>query len=238
MISSEGTMLRLLRKGTVDRPWLYRPVMFILAVAFVVTMGWWGFDESDDRFVIRVENREIPREEYRRTFQSVARFYRDMGQQEVKEETLRQIVKDNIINRELWLIAAKAFGITISVEELRASILKTPGFQRAGRFDPERYKSLLADSHLTPARYEEIQREEMMISGAQALVGGGVTLTPQEAGSARATVTDPKLTPEQRAREEEQAVERSLREKRQRVLESYLQALKAQTRIEVNEHLL
>ena len=39
-------MLKLMREASHSYPWLLKSIMGIIALAFVITMGWWGFGEQ------------------------------------------------------------------------------------------------------------------------------------------------------------------------------------------------
>jgi peptidyl-prolyl cis-trans isomerase D len=47
----------LLRHGAIENPWVYRIVMLVIAVTFVITMGWWGFSDDERTVVARVGTR-------------------------------------------------------------------------------------------------------------------------------------------------------------------------------------
>ena len=40
-------MLKLMREASHSYPWLLKSIMGVIALAFVITMGWWGFGETD-----------------------------------------------------------------------------------------------------------------------------------------------------------------------------------------------
>jgi len=39
-------MLKLIREGSHSYPWLLKSIMGVIALTFLVTMGWWGFGEQ------------------------------------------------------------------------------------------------------------------------------------------------------------------------------------------------
>ena len=39
-------MIKLMRDASHNYPWLLKSLMGIIALAFVITMGWWGFGEQ------------------------------------------------------------------------------------------------------------------------------------------------------------------------------------------------
>src|SRR5581483_5975002 len=110
----------------------------------IITMGWWGFGETQTNTVASVGDLTITRDEYQRTYQNTYRFYKENVQGDFKDETLKQFVIDGLIENKLWSLAAKEMELTVSPEELRDDILQRPEFQRNGKFDPELYRRLLA----------------------------------------------------------------------------------------------
>jgi peptidyl-prolyl cis-trans isomerase D len=49
-------MIKLMRESAHKYPWLLKSAMGILAIAFVITMGWWGFGERETDAVASVGN--------------------------------------------------------------------------------------------------------------------------------------------------------------------------------------
>ena len=39
-------MLKLMREASHSYPWLLKSIMGVIALAFVITMGWWGFRDQ------------------------------------------------------------------------------------------------------------------------------------------------------------------------------------------------
>jgi peptidyl-prolyl cis-trans isomerase D len=66
-------MLKILRKGAVENPWIYRTIMFLIAGAFVISMGWWGFSDEGDPYVAQIDQARITRAQYIRRAASVVK---------------------------------------------------------------------------------------------------------------------------------------------------------------------
>ena len=47
-------MLKLMREASHSYPWILKTIMGIIALAFVITMGWWGFGEQRGAVVASV----------------------------------------------------------------------------------------------------------------------------------------------------------------------------------------
>lgn len=233
-------MLKLLRKGAIETPWFYRTIMFVIAAAFVISMGWWGFSPSNKTYVAQIDQARISLEEYRRAYENIYRFYRNITTEELKEETLKKIVMGSLVERHLWLKAADQMGLTVSLPELSQALMSDAVFHKKGRFDPDQYRLVLANSRppVTPEQHENALREDLLIEKITSVIRDGVILTPQESEAAKAMINDPKLSPEKRTEAETMAIQKTLIQKKQRALSSYLQSVRATTQIHVEERLL
>ncbi|HXF91748.1 MAG TPA: SurA N-terminal domain-containing protein [Nitrospiraceae bacterium] len=232
-------MIKLMREAAHKYPWLLKSIMGILAIAFVITMGWWGFGESQGNVVASVGDLTITRDEYRRAYENTYRFYKDKVQGDFKEETLKQFVLEQLIENRLWLVAAKEMGLVVAPEDLREDILQRPEFQRNGAFDPDLYRRLLAANRLTPAIFEAAQTKELLGEKARMIIRDAVALTPEELAEAQALVARQTTAD---AGKNQAAAERIyqdfLFQKQQRALTAYAEALKTRVPIKVHKELL
>ena len=102
-------MLKSMREASHSYPWLLKSIMGVIALAFVITMGWWGFGEQPGAGagVASVGDLTVSREEFRRAYENTYRFYKDKVPGEFKDETIKQLVVDQLVDNRTWLIAAK-----------------------------------------------------------------------------------------------------------------------------------
>ena len=171
-------MIRLIREGS---PWVIKGVILVIAVTFVIGMGWYGYEASQPNAVASVGPYTIDKQEYLRAKQRVYRFYRDqLKQEDVKDETLQQLALDGLVTNKSWRLLADEFGLAVSPQELHDAIVNQKDFQKDGVFDPEYYQRLLAANRTKPHEYEEKRREELLIEKARLLVSEATTLTPAE----------------------------------------------------------
>ncbi|HJT21202.1 MAG TPA: SurA N-terminal domain-containing protein [Nitrospira sp.] len=232
-------MIKLMREASHNYPWLLKSIMGILAVAFIITMGWWGFGEQRGTIVASVGDLTVTHDEFKRAYENSYRFYKDKLPGEFKDETIKQFVVDQLIDNRVWLIAAKNMGLTVSDEDLREAIVRIPDFQRNGVFDPEVYQRILAANHLTPALFEAVEAKEVLSNRARMLVTDAVTLTPAELEEAQALMLrQPDPDPAKAAAAKERAIQDVLFQKQQRALMAYTQSLKASIPIKIHRELL
>jgi SurA-like N-terminal domain len=138
------------------------------------------------------------------------------------------------------LKAANDLEADVGPQEIIENLKNDRSFFRKGRFDPEQYRYVLANSRppLTPEQYESNVRDDLSVDKVKRLVSDGIILTAAETAEAKATVKDPKLTPEKRAVAEDRAVQNALGLKKQRSLAAFIESMKSATPIDINDVLL
>jgi hypothetical protein len=232
-------MLKLMREASHSYPWLLKSIMGIIALTFVITMGWWGFGEQTGTIVASIGDLTVSRDEFRRAYENTYRFYKDKVPGEFKDETIKQLVMDQLVDNRTWLIAAKNMGLTVADGDLREVIMQIPDFQKNGTFDPEVYKRLLAANHLTPATFEAIEAKEILSDKARMIIRDAVALTPTELAEAEAlTLRQTESDPGKASAAKDRAVQDVLFQKQQRALTAYTESLKTTIPIKINRELL
>ena len=238
-------MLKVIRESAIERPWFYRTLMILIASVFVVTMGWWGFEENKEDIVVRVGDDKVSRTEYLQAYQRLAERYRYLKQEgvfsaDIPEDQLKQQVIDQLIESRLWSQVAREMGVVVTVNELRDSILKIPAFQHNGNFDPALYTRVLVQNRLTPEQFEAVQRAELMREKARMLVRESVAPTADELAMAQAILASQPTPamPMQDSAQTERAFQAVLSQKQQRALMAYQEGLRARTPISVRRELM
>ena len=232
-------MIKLLREVAHDYPWFLKSIIGILAIAFIITMGWWGFGQQSGNVVASVGDFAIQQEEYRRAYDNTYRFYKDKGQTDIKEEFLKQFVLEQLIENRMWLIAAHDMGLTVSDDDLRSTITQRPEFHRDGVFDPDLYRRLLAANHLTPSLFEAMETKDLLTNKARMVIMDAVALTPAELSEAQALLTRQGETdPAKAAMAKERIFQSFLFQKQQRSLMAYTESMKTKVPIKVHKELL
>ncbi|MBI1820294.1 MAG: SurA N-terminal domain-containing protein [Nitrospirae bacterium] len=227
-------MLKVLRESAIENPWFYRIIMLMIAIAFVITMGWgFGTSKSNKKdYVAKVNGEPITTEEFQDSYRTTVAFYKSMMKDKFNEDTLKQMnLKKNVVNslieKKLWQMAAKEMGITISDEEVRSLLKNNELFQKNKVFDEATYRQVLAYNHLKPALFEESQRKELLYEKIRSTIRDSVTLSPLEEA---VNSTSPE--------EIERVTKDKLNQKREKAVQSFLVNLKAKAEIEIkNEHL-
>lgn len=229
-------MIKILRDASHHYPWLIKSIMGILALVFVVTMGWWGFDGKAGNAVADVGDLSVSHDEFKRAFEFMYRSYKEKGAGDIKEEAFKQIVIDQLIESRLWVIAARDMGLTVSDTDLRDAIIQIPDFQKNGAFDPDLYRRLLAANHWTPSAFEAMQQQDILAGKARLIVRDSVALTPWEIAEGQALT--PKPQDPTAAPAKDRALQDMLFQKQQRALAAYQEALKAKIPTKIHRELL
>jgi peptidyl-prolyl cis-trans isomerase D len=232
-------MIKLLREVAHDYPWFLKSIMGVLAIAFIITMGWWGFGQQTGNVVASVGDLAIQQDEYRRAYENTYRFYKDKGQTDIKDEFLKQFVLEQLIENRMWLLAAQEMGLSVSDDDLRNAVMQRPEFQRNGAFDPDLYRRLLAANHLTPSIFETMEAKELLTNKARLVVMDAVALTPSELAEAQTLITRQGETDSAKAAAAKERIFQSfLFQKQQRALMAYAESMKTKVPIKVHKELL
>jgi peptidyl-prolyl cis-trans isomerase D len=246
-------MLKMLRKGAIEKPFILKFVMGTLAVVFVIGMGWGlgGFVKgTPEKNVAEVNGAVISKAEYDLNYEQTYKLYRNLLQENFSEEMVKNFVIENLVEKKLWTQAAREMGLSLGLEELQNTIMQVPSFQNKGRFDPGFYRRVLSLNRLSPEAYEENLREELLIEKAKNAVRDAVVLTDSEIQEAQAssknaaqaslkdTTKNKNGTPEQQPLKEDKALADLLQQKRQRAILAYQENLKANSKINIQRNLL
>jgi peptidyl-prolyl cis-trans isomerase D len=160
----------------------HRRLLQIVLLLFIfpsfVFFGLEGYTRlrEGDNAVAKVAGQSITQQEFDRAQrEQIERFRQMFGAQfdpkmldtpEAKQNTL-----DSLITRHVMAAEAARNQLSVSDQTLQQTILAIPGLTGAdGKFDVERYKSLLAAQGMTPAMYEAQLRQDLTLQQVNAAV--------------------------------------------------------------------
>ena len=233
-------MIRLIREGSAKYPWILFGIIGLIALAFIVTMGWDGFGSSQSNTVAEVGPYKVTKQEYLRAKQRYYRFYRDqLKQEDIKDETLQQLAIDSLVTNKSWQVLADEFALVVSPKELHDAIVNQKDFQKDGVFDAEYYQRLLAANRTKPHDYEEQRRNELLIEKARLLVSEATALTPtelQEVKDLHARQSLDGAEPDMAMFE--QIKMQFVLQKKQRAMQAFQAALRARGDVTIHQELL
>ncbi len=175
-------MIQALRRNT-------KILLIIVIVAFVGTTFFvWGkgsITGSDPNAVATVNGEEVPLDRYQRLYRAYLEFYRQLLKERFSPEMaerlgISQQVLNDLIQEALILQRAKAEGVTVGDEELRAQIQAIRVFQEDGRFSRDRYLAILNRAKIDPATFEVEQRRELLRRKVEATIKEGIKVSDME----------------------------------------------------------
>ena len=169
--------------------------LWLVVFAFIgTTFLVYGFrSTSSDRAglgaVATVEGEKVPYAEYQQAYQQAYRQYQGALGDKFDEKILERVnlkrqVVEGLISRHLFLHEAKRLGIVITPDELAAEITRVPAFSDKTGFSRERYLRTLESARMSPEKFEESLREDLLLRKVEEWVKGGVNLLPDEAWEA------------------------------------------------------
>ena len=146
-------------------------IAWIVVILICIPFALWGVHEylgpDPNVAVAEVDGEEIPLFDYQRALQaartSLERRFpgqdasRLFGEPLIRGQALDGLVRERLIGR-----AAEDAGFAISDEQLADTIRAVPAFRRDGRFSAEEYSFALRRSGVTPGRFEEDTRRQLL----------------------------------------------------------------------------
>lgn len=150
-------------------------LLWLVIAAFIgsifVVWGIQGSSQSSAGYVIKVNDTEIGPDAFNRAYGNIADNLGDLlGDTESPEvrDQLRELTIQNLISEELMRQAALESGLEVSDTQLLSSIAAIPAFQNdEGAFDPQLYRQVLEANRLEPARFEQMQRQALLVDQMQ-----------------------------------------------------------------------
>ncbi len=223
-------MLKVMRKHA-----KYFYVLFFIVILSFIFWGIGTVDKTDGRGVIaEVGKHKITAEEYWRSYENVNRFYREIYKEKFDEEmekklNLKEKILDSMIQERVLLIAAKDEGISISDEELQEAVTHEQAFMRDGVFDKNVYLNRLKLMRITVQEYESAKRQELTLNKMRRLIELSVEVPDLSANLQN-------LPGDERSMD--MLREAMLSEKKEKVMESYVEGLKKSIKIKIDTTLI
>ena len=236
-------MIKLIREGSTKYPWLLKFIMLVIAVTFIIGMGWFGYETAQQPNVVAVVGSyQVELEEFRRAYNRLDAFYRNQTEQEAPDrKELKQTVMNSLVQQKLWLVAADDLNLEVHPDELRDAIMKREEFQKDGVFAPEAYHRLLELNRISPAKFEEGLTKDLRRQKVQLFVQDVATLNPVEEEEIKelAAGQTADLTDEQEIEKIHDRIRLQLLfQKKQQALEAFQQALRASAAVEIRQEFL
>jgi parvulin-like peptidyl-prolyl isomerase len=207
-------------------------VLFFIVILSFIFWGVGTVDKSASVPIAEVGKEKISSEEYWASYDRAREFYRSITKGSFTEEmeknlNLKQKVLDSLIDDLVLMAETKKAGINVSDAELEEAIVNDPSFLREGQFNKDVYLRILQLNRMTPDYFESLKRKELALNKMRKLIGESVDVMdidmPQTPGD------------EQAMNSLRQSV---LYEMRDRAVKSYIEGLKKQVKIKINQQLI
>lgn len=146
--------------------WLAKLILTLIAVPFAL----FGIDAylknaGSDAAVAKVAGSSVSVVEYRNAMQSLRNKMQSEGQKDLSlldTPQARLTVLNRLINTRLLNAEAQDSKFKISNEQLSEFVITLPEFQQNGKFSQEVYDKLLAQNQMTPSKFENMMRGELV----------------------------------------------------------------------------
>ena len=176
-------MLDFLRKR--KRSWIITFLLGLIIVVFIAFYGGGKYQDQGAPDVAEVNGDVISQREFALQYQKTLERYRELLKGSLTPEMLKSLnlksaVLEEMIKNRLVLREAQALGLATSDDELMDAIGQVREFQVAGRFNKERYLQLLRANRLTPAEFEEEQRDQLTIQRLYGVILDSTRITDAE----------------------------------------------------------
>jgi peptidyl-prolyl cis-trans isomerase D len=176
-------MLDVLRKR--KRSWIITFLLGLIIIVFIAFYGGNQFQDPATQDIAEINGEVITQREFALHYQRVLERYREMLKGALTPElekglNLKGNVLEELIQKRLVLQEARRLGLAANDEDLMTAIAQVPDFQVNGRFNKERYLQLLRANRISPAQFEEEQREQLTIQRLYSLLLDAVHVTEAE----------------------------------------------------------
>ena len=179
-------MLKTMRNSFHQLKWTLFAVIAVFILGFVFWSGSGPNQDPASQVVAKVGNERITAVEFDRQYRAQVERYRQMYQGNFSPELERALdlpknVLDGMIERMLRVEAARRMNLTVSDQELAEKIMTLSFFQEAGQFiGREKYERMLRANGISPERFEEELREDLLVQKYTDLVKASVLVPESE----------------------------------------------------------
>ena len=172
-------MLQKMRDNT--QTWVTKLIVGLICLAFAV----WGLESlvmsgsGGGQKVAKVDGVPITQQQYYSALQTLENR---MAQEHapIDPTHLRDVVMKGLIKQEVLLGYVKENHMTISDKDVDGLIMTMPAFQTGGKFDRQRFLSLVRNAGITPLAFKDSLRDDILLSQMQKGIVDSAFITPKE----------------------------------------------------------
>lgn len=179
------SMMRTLRDKKIMHVVLWSLVAaFVGSIFFVFGMKYTAGSKNDPNLVAKVGDGGVTRADFNKAYQPVLdKVYAAEPDGPTSEETqhLQEQVLNGLVDDMILENTAQKLNITVSDEELAATIRRQPYFtDKNGNFDKEKYVQVLQANQLTAEQFEASQRRELLVQKIRSVLLDGILFASSE----------------------------------------------------------
>jgi peptidyl-prolyl cis-trans isomerase D len=166
------------------KSWLIKTLIGMIAVVFVFYFGY-SFTSRGGVKIAYVNGEPISGLEYQKTYrrllEALQRDYKNVWSENLIEVfDLKNRALENLINQKLIDQEARRMGLDVTEKEIQDAIIAYPAFQFNGRFDENRYRSLLDRNRMSPEDFEAGVAQDLLQKKLTQLLITFLPVTDQE----------------------------------------------------------
>lgn len=175
-------MLELMRKHA--RNWLMKVLLGIIIIVFIFYFGSMGGKQQAET-IAKIDGKIIAYVDLQKEYQNLTELYRQRFGGNLPEELLasldlKQKAFDTLLDQAVVMAKAKDMGLEVTNEEVRASIMAYPAFQRNGVFNDSLYRQMLQYNKVTPEEFEAMQKKGLTTVKVETLIQEGIKVSERE----------------------------------------------------------
>ncbi|MDA3792413.1 MAG: SurA N-terminal domain-containing protein [Elusimicrobia bacterium] len=160
-------------------------IMWFIAALFIGGLFfWYGTGGTSKNTVVEADNFTIEVSDYRSSLNRTLRNKREETETELSENQITRIkqqVLSTMVNTETLFYEAKKMGLSVTDNEVAATIRNLPQFQQDGRFNNRLYKqALLYSMNMNPAEFEELIRKDIYTKKIERIILSTAEVTEPE----------------------------------------------------------
>ncbi len=164
--------------------WIIKIALFAIIVVFIF-WGGYSYKSMKASRLARVGDVYVTYADYKQAYDHLLDMYRRQFGNQISQELLERInlkqqALNLLIDRILITQAAHVLGLHAGPEDIQAEVLSIPAFQVDGRFDRQRYLSILQHNRLTPQAFEQQLAQDLTLRRVEAFVKGQAMVSDAE----------------------------------------------------------
>ena len=154
------------------KSYLIKVIFAVIIIVFVFYFGAGSLREKETK-IAQVGSFDIPYPEYydayNKELEMFRQLYRDKFDEKMTAELKDKVLQD-IVNKYILLTEAKKLGISVSDQEFADLIGSIEAFRKDGKFDRDRYVSVLRQNKMDPEQFERTEKTMLLIHKVVSIV--------------------------------------------------------------------